>query len=231
MQRMEKEGIEWLTFDHLSDVKTLSHAIFLKTLDSSIPGYQAKIKEIMGIDIFVTSDQVHGKEVVEVHDLPSIRPICDGLMTKQKNLGLLAKHADCQAAIFYDPIHHALATVHSGWRGSVQNIYKSTIEKMKNTYGSLPENLLVGISPSLGPQKAEFRNFRSELPENFWPFQVAPTYFDFWAISQHQLKEEGILAHHIEIAGLCTYSEERDFFSYRRGDKTGGRHATVAFLR
>lgn len=231
MQRMKKEGIEWLAFDHLSEIKNLHHAVFLKTLDSSRPGYRAKIEEIMGIELFVSSDQVHGNEVVEVSAIASICPKCDALMTKQKHLGLIAKHADCQAAIIYDPIHHALATVHSGWRGSVKNVYKATLEKMKSVYGSRPENVLVGISPSLGPQKAEFRNYLTELPEDFWRFQVAPTYFDFWAISEHQLREAGVLLQHIEIAGICTYSNERDFFSYRRGDKTGGRHATVAFLK
>ncbi|MFQ5729954.1 MAG: hypothetical protein ACE5GN_06305, partial [Waddliaceae bacterium] len=39
---------------------------------------------------------------------------------------------------------------------------------MQAKYGSLPADLLVGISPSLGPQSAEFINYRQEFPEPFW---------------------------------------------------------------
>ena len=142
----------------------------------------------------------------------------------------MMKHADCQAAIFYDPVHHALANVHSGWRGNVKNIYQTTILKMASVFGTKPQDLLVGISPSLGPQHAEFKNYKVEFPEHFWSFQVCPEYFDLWAIARHQLEEAGVLPYHIEIAGICTYANKEDCYSYRR-DKVTGRHATLAMLR
>lgn len=150
-------------------------------------------------------------------------------MTDEKNVGLMIKHADCQAAIFYDPLHHAVANVHCGWRGNVKNIYREIVEAMGQRYGSRPQDLLVGISPSLGPQASEFRNYIKELPKSFWEFQIKPLYFDLWEISKQQLMGCGILSHHIEIAKICTFSTPEDCFSYRR-EKRSGRHATIVAL-
>jgi YfiH family protein len=142
----------------------------------------------------------------------------------------MISHADCQAAIFYDPIQKAIANVHSGWRGNIQNIYASTILKMQQMYGSKPQNLLVCISPSLGPQSAEFTNFQNELPEAFWKFRTPPHHFDFWQISQYQLEESGVLPSHIQIAEIDTLSNPQDYFSYRHS-KICGRNATVCALK
>ena len=109
------------------------------------------------------------------------------------------------------------------------NIYREAIQAMQQTFGSHPSELLVCISPSLGPEEAEFIHYQSELPEEFWSFQVRPTDFDFWSISEYQLQAEGILPHHIEVARLSTYANAKDFFSYRR-DKTTGRHAACITL-
>lgn len=88
----------------------------------------------------------------------------------------------------------------------------------------------MGIGPSLGPNRAEFINHKVELPSTFLPFQFKENYFDFWEISKMQLSDAGICKEHIEIAGICTYSEEDDFFSHRR-DKKRGRNGTVVALK
>ena len=141
----------------------------------------------------------------------------------------MVKHADCQAMILYDPLQKALAVVHSGWRGSVQNIYSQVVQAMKENYGCQPPHLLAGISPSLGPQAAEFINYRQELPESFWPFQIKPNYFDFWAISQAQLLACDSSSENIEIARMCTYANPADCFSHRR-DRQVDRHHTIACM-
>jgi YfiH family protein len=138
-------------------------------------------------------------------------------------------HADCQATIIYDPVVHVVANVHSGWRGSVQNIYQKTVDYLKQQHGCKAENLLACIGPSLGPNSSEFINFKTELPETFLDFQVKPFYFDFWAISRWQLKCAGLLDHHIECAQIDTKQDSR-FFSHRRDKKTG-RNAAMVILK
>ncbi len=245
MLRKSKEGIDWLEFDLLQAFPHVVHGVFLRhggastgefsslnmggsTGDDkeSIKNNREKVQHLLSLKELVSSYQVHGDRVAFVPEDRHLDAGCDGMITSEKNIGLMIKHADCQAAIFFDPLHNAVACVHSGWRGSVQNIYKKTIEAMKAKIGTRPSDLLVCISPSLGPDHAEFIHYKEELPPSFWEFQTRPTYFNFWEISRWQLKEEGVLDHHIEMAQICTYANTSDFFSYRK-EKITGRNATV----
>ncbi|EKE08239.1 MAG: hypothetical protein ACD_17C00269G0001 [uncultured bacterium] len=139
-------------------------------------------------------------------------------------------HADCQAAIFYDPVHEAIAVIHAGWRGLVQNIYARTLEAMQREIGTQPQNLIVCIAPSLGPDHAEYKNYKQDFPQEFWDFQKEPNYFNFWDLSRFQLSSLGILDKNIEIVETCTACHLKDYFSYRR-EKDTGRHGTVVALK
>ncbi len=224
MKRHFSKGLEWLEFDLLADLG-IKHGVLCRSCDLTVPENISKIQNILNLSTIHHLKQVHGTHVVAIHeDSP---PHCgegDAMVCAVADKTLLVKHGDCQAAIFYDPIKHIMSVVHSGWRGSVQNIFSTTIDRLKQL-GSDPANLLVCISPSLGPCHAEFTNYRTELPESFWEYQTKPNFFDFWAISTAQLKAEGILEHHIEIARQCTYANATDFYSYRR-DKDTGRNGT-----
>jgi hypothetical protein len=249
MQRKKKDDVEWLEFDLLTGIPGLVHGVFLRhggvsegaygslnvgggtqDCEEKIAANRERVRVALGIADMVSGRQVHGDQIAF---LPSQQELlesgCDGLLTQQKNVGLLIKHADCQAAILYDPIHRAISNVHAGWRGNAKNIYAQAVKAMRQKIGSRPEDLLVCVSPSLGPNHSEFKNFRQELPEHFCAYQIRPLYFDLWSIARMQLEEQGILPHHIEMAKLCTFSHPQDFFSHRR-DKVTGRHATVVAL-
>ncbi len=254
MQHYKKNGIEWLEFDLLADIPKVKHATFLRHGGSSTGSFSSlntgwhvgdfpfhveknieRIKQQLSSEIsswngFCSSRASHGKEICIVTEkTPQDLVDFDSLITITPRRSLLMKHADCQIALFYDPVHHIAANVHAGWRGSTLNIYQKTIDVMKYQFGAQPSNILACISPSLGPQHGEFVYYQKELPQEFWKFQIRPHFFDFWSISEMQLQEAGILPHHIEIARLCTYADPSHFFSHRR-DKITGRHATCITL-
>ncbi|MBT3393698.1 MAG: peptidoglycan editing factor PgeF [Waddliaceae bacterium] len=244
MIRKKYNDVEWLEFELFQQFPNIVHGVFTRRGGTSSGAYEslnigydlgddnnnvdaniALVKETLGVPAFVYAEQVHGIDIAVVEDAKNI-PVADAIMTKTHGLALMIKHADCQAALFYDPINNAIAAVHSGWKGSVQNIYKSVITSMKKCYGSNPADIFVGISPSLGPNNAEFDNYKEELPEKFWEYSSGKNLFDFWEISKQQLLDEGVLADHIEIAKICTYDGIEDFFSFRR-DNITGRNGTV----
>lgn len=250
MLRKQKDGVEWLEFELLASFPEVVHGVFLRKGGVSQGPYaslnlgegqgdsleqvhenQRRAAEVLGVSQMVSTYQVHSDRIVLVKggDLGS-KEEADGMITQATGLGLMIKHADCQAAIFYDPKNKALANIHSGWRGNVKNIYAKTLAQMQQQFGTSAQQVLVCIGPSLGPSHSEFKNFKQELPETLWRFQIKPTYFDLWAIARHQLEECGILPHHIEIASICTYSHPDDFFSYRRDKPTIGHNATIAAL-
>jgi len=187
-----------------------------------------RIKAALGLPVLVAARQVHGDRVGVVETAPDVDTElaeCDALVSDRPGVGLLIQQADCQAILLHDPARQAVANIHSGWRGSVQNIIAKTVALMVARYGCRPENLRAAISPSLGPCCAEFVNYRRELPASFQAHRQGVHHFDFWAISRAQLREAGVRPEHIETAAICTRCQS-DYFSYRREGITG-RHASV----
>ena len=246
VRRIEQDGVAYLEFDVLRALGGVRHGSFLRhggcstgpfnslnfssstgdALDA-VAANIARVKAIMGVTTLCRLQQSHGSHIV-IAD-PACVEAGDGLVTNQPGVALLILHADCQAALFFDPKQRVIAAVHCGWRGNVANIYAQAVQVMERSYGTVPADVRVAISPSLGPQAAEFRNYHTELPSSFLPFRVGPTHFDLWAVALMQLKAAGIREEHVEIAGLCTYTAQEDCYSYRR-EKMGGRHGTLIVL-
>jgi YfiH family protein len=165
----------------------------------------------------VMADQMHGDLILEVTKKTKALPQCDAFITRQKNLPIMVKVADCQGILIFDPATQSAAAVHSGWRGSSLNILGKTIQKMSKAYGSSPTDLLVAVSPSLGPCCAEFSDPKSELPDFCQPFIDSDNHVDFWELSAKQCLDAGIPGQQIELAGQCTKCQP-GFPSHRKGD-------------
>lgn len=192
---------------------------------------RARVKETFGLKCLLSARQVHGDRILSIvlprtedHEYDGY----DALITNQPGVGLMIQQADCQAVVLYDPVARVVANIHAGWRGSVANIVKRTVQRLQDDFGSEPSRVMAAISPSLGPCCAQFVNYASELPLAFQPFQVRAAYFDFWAITRHQLQEAGVVPTHIRTIGICTRCDP-NYFSYRRDGQTG-RMATVVAL-
>lgn len=192
-----------------------------------------KLQRITGGKRMVSVNQVHGTEVVEVtsrEGAPKQRPDADALITNIPGVDLLIKVADCQPVLLYEPEKGVVANIHSGWRGSVNNIVGKTVRKMRMLFSCDPGKIIAGVGPSLGPCCAEFVNYRKEIPEPLWPYKVKTDHFDFWRMTKDQLAGEGVPQNQIFISGLCTRCRTDLFFSYR-GEGVTGRSAAVIGLR
>ena len=155
--------------------------------------------------------------------------VADAMVTNISNKFLAVQVADCQPVFLYDPIRQVVANVHAGWRGSVKNIASLTVAVMKEQFGSDPADIHAGVGPSLGPCCAEFRNYRSEIPEIYWKYKDKGHHFDFWSMTYDQLTSHGILSENIDVSRICTKCRTDLFFSYR-GEGVTGRFAAVIGL-
>lgn len=167
--------------------------------------------------------QVHGVHIVKADPTKIFE--ADGMATDRSDLFLVIRHADCQAATFFDPKKKVLGALHSGWRGLSLNSYAHMVNYLRVHYGVLPIDLQVNISPSIGPCCSEMIHYQKELPPHLWTYQVKPFYFDFWQIAIDQLKDQGVSA--VFIDKRCTCCHPQHFPSYRR-DKTSERMEWVA---
>ena len=249
-------GLSFYQFPLLNAIAGLTHGIFTRhggksggafeslNLSFSVGDDRQNVEEnrdlvlkTLRIPGLQSLKQVHGKTTVEIKegllgDSQSIPESKSGdiLITRIPNRGLMIKQADCQSVVLYDPDHRAIANIHCGWRGNVTNVIGEAVIKMQSAYKTNPSSLLAGIGPSLGPCCAQFINYRTEMPAEYWTYQVRPFYFDLWQLSRDQLVAAGVLKDHIQIAGICTSCQTQDFFSYRK-EKITGRFATVVALQ
>lgn len=168
--------------------------------------------------------QVHADRVLyldEPFDLYS-RPDCDALVTDQKDLAIGVITADCVPLLLCDPVRKTIAAVHSGWKGTVLNITRKTLQMM-SLQGSLPADILAVIGPCIHQQSYEVstdvRTQFLETSRDYRPF-FAPSpqekHFmcDLPGLVAFQLRQEGV--HQVEQIPLDTYQEEALFYSCRR---------------
>ena len=245
--------VTYYQFPELSRYEGLAHAVFTRhggvsrspydTLNTSYATGDAPesvrinlqtIKAAIGANGLRYMSQIHGQNVIILdhagsHDFRR-PPEADAMITKQANLALMVKQADCQAVILFDPEKRVVSIVHCGWRGNTYHILESVVKRMESDFGSQESELRAAIGPSLGPCCAEFKNYEEIFPEDFMRFMVRENYFNLWELSRWQLMEAGLQKENIEIAGLCTRCRTDLFYSYR-GEGVTGRFATVVMLK
>jgi len=154
----------------------------------------------------------------------------DAIVTDIPGKFLVIQVADCQSVLIYDPVQEVVANVHSGWRGSINNIIGCTLKVMENSFGCRSRDMVAGVGPSLGPCCAEFVNYKKEIPEAFWRYKNDTNHFDFWSISRDQLCEAGVLLENVDLSRMCTKCDSNRFFSFRR-EGTTGRFAALIGLK
>jgi len=152
--------------------------------------------------------------------------VVDALVTNIRKKYLVIQVADCQSILMYDPVRQVVANIHSGWRGSVNNIIGLTINVMEKSFGCFAGDIFAGIGPSLGLCCAEFVNYEKEIPKVYWEYKNDSDHFDFWSLSCDQLCQAGVLIDNVDLSRLCTKCDPNRFFSFR-GEGTTGRFASI----
>lgn len=210
-------SLKKILFLELADFP-ISHGLFPKQQDSSGKIYSPTNEEVsqsLGARKFCDLQQIHSTTLLRTtYTTPPGRP-GDGLYTQEPLLSLHIRHSDCQPAIFYDPEKHVLANVHAGWRGLVGNIYATTVAILRKAFYSRPQDLIVVIGPSLGPEHAIYPDYKELFPQSFFSLMPRENHMDFRAVARKQLLDLGISRSKIIISELCTYQEHDTFFSSR----------------
>ena len=186
-------------------------------------------------DMFFVN-QVHDKNIRIIDENTKNNILeYDGLMTNCKGKLLATCYADCVPLLFFDPEKEVIASVHSGWKGTIKFIGREAVREMVNKYGSKTNDILVGIGPSIGPCCFEvnedvYSQFKKLLPVGAFE-DNGKLYVDLWNANIQMLLECGIRRENIECKGICTVCNSERFYSYRKGDKDSGRMAAYIMLK
>ena len=163
----------------------------------------------------------------------------DGMVTNVPGICLVTFYADCVPLYFVDTVKRVIGLSHSGWRGTVRRMGKVTVEKMQETYGSNPEDVIAAIGPSICQDcyevsedvACEFRKeFKEEVQtELFYRKENGKYQLNLWRANEEVLLEAGIAKEHIAVTNVCTHCNPEILFSHRTtGDKRGNLSAFLS---
>lgn len=164
----------------------------------------------------------------------------DAVVTNQSGCCVCVSTADCVPLLVYDRKQQVVAAIHAGWRGTVENITLSVLQKMRLVYGSSGEDLIVTIGPSISLSCFEvgeevYETFREKGFDvsriSSFHKQTGKHHIDLWEANRIQLLEFGVPEKQIEISGICTYTHHDEFFSARRLGINSGRILSGIMLR
>jgi polyphenol oxidase len=171
-----------------------------------------------------TSHQVHGSEVLLVTQ-PGRHEGYDALITRQRGIVLAVTIADCTPVLIYDARQQAVAAIHAGWRGTVQEIVLKTLQKMRQQFGTDPADCHAYVGTCIDECSFEVGD---EVAEQFsqdhkWFNERAGKYYvDLKKANRDQLLGAGLLPDRIELSAYSTVLHNQDYFSYRlEGGRTG----------
>jgi YfiH family protein len=198
------------------------------------PASIAGLRQIHGCDVLLAKSEDAGKGAS-----PGSTPLgaADALITNEPGVTLMTLHADCLPILVVDPDLPAVAAIHAGWRGSVEDVACQTIRAMNEIFGSDPARLQGFFGPSIGPccyevgtevaYAWESQNGSLDAPELFQ--RNGAWVFDLRAANLQLLTTAGMRKDNIEIDETCTKCTSDRWFSHRgQGADTGRFGAFIA---
>lgn len=269
VERVAENGVPYLYFPALEDIG-VRHAFSTKeggvstgvyesmNLSFTKPGekrenvlenYRRMAKAIgVGENSFVLSDQTHTTNVLQVKKehlglgITKERiPDIDGMVTNVPGLTLVTFYADCIPLYFVDPVKRAIGLSHSGWRGTIKEMGRITVEKMIECYGSKPRDIIAAIGPGICVDCYEIskelgerfeREFQAgDVKEILTPYVNDHCHLNLWRANEMILEKAGILPENIHTSNICTHCNSTRLYSHRTmGAERGNLAAMLALI-
>jgi YfiH family protein len=181
------------------------------------------------------ANQVHGDSVAVV--TPDMRGSgatgkataiadADALICSVPNICIAVKTADCAPILIYDVRKKAIAAIHAGWRGTVQQLARIAVEKMQAEFGCTPRDMAVAIGSAIGRCCYEVGNdVVSSVQQSAGSVEgliyLSPVtgkpHFDMREFSYRMLVKSGVQPQNIEVSPLCARCCKHELFSHRNG--------------
>lgn len=225
--------MRYLQFKKLLEYPNIRHCYTLKSLNfkGTSGEKQESIEKIcneLNLDKnkFILSDQDHTKNIAIINNGNENLDNIDGLVTDKKGFILASKSADCTTLLMYDPEKNVIASVHSGWRGTIKQIAIEAVNKMVENYNSNPKNIICSICPSIRKCHFEVDEDVKNIFEKTFEYEgiiekgrkienKQKYYIDTTKINTQLLKKSGLKEENIIDCGLCTVCNNDKFHSYR----------------
>lgn len=167
-------------------------------------------------------EQVHGCAVADaVLSAPGCRADAAVSLTPGRVCAVLT--ADCLPILLCERSGKRVAAVHAGWRGLADGVVEGALAML----GCPGSDIMAWLGPAIGPDAFEvgdevrvrFLGDDSETAGCFSPRAGGKWMADLFSLARLRLAKGGVSA--VYGGGVCTVSDPRRFYSYRRDGATG----------
>src|SRR5690625_330839 len=200
----------------------------------------------IGLEDFVCAKQTHSVNFHNVIEADRGRgafsqdtaiPETDALYTFEPNIMLSCFTADCVPVIFYNEISGVVGVIHSGWKGTVNEITLRVFQHLVEAEKCDPEDFFVWLGPALSQEKFEvdvdvFEKFDAlGYAREFILYRemTKKYHIDNQKTVKKQCELAGIPSKQISMDRTCTFLSEEGF-SYRE-DRRAGRHLSFVMKK
>ena len=174
--------------------------------------------------------QVHGTRIVQAG--AEHLALADGSWSRTPGQACVVMMADCLPVLLADRDGEVVAAVHAGWRGLSAGVIEAAVTAMKVA----PVALSAWLGPAIGPQAFEVGpEVRTAFVDHDAAHALAfvAGHGDRWmadlhALARRRLERIGVADVHGRTR--CTFTEERQFYSFRR-ERVCGRMAALIWIR
>ncbi|MCF2672087.1 peptidoglycan editing factor PgeF [Fusobacterium varium] len=188
----------------------------------------------------ISGYQTHSKNIQVIKEIDKVYfENTDGFITNRKDVVIFTKYADCLPVYIYDPLKEVIGLVHSGWRGTLQEITLEAIKLMEKNYGTDRKNVYFAFGIGIGQENyevgQEFKDLFSEkfsfdiVTESFME-KNGKLYFDNQKFNYLNLIVNGVEKSKIITNEYCTFRDKR-FQSFRRDKENSGRAGGFIYFK
>ena len=186
------------------------------------------VKRKMKADVLCSAYQVHSSTVSVITgrawDVDNA-PDCDAIVTNQEKILIGVLSADCGPVLFVDKEVGVVGCAHAGWRGAIDGVLENTVKEMVNL-GAKKKNIKAVLGPCIAQDSYEVSEdfrflFLAESAKNAVYFKSSGMkyLFDLKGYIENRLNKLKIAS--VSIMSEDTYSDEEQFYSYRRATHKG----------
>ena len=158
-------------------------------------------------------------------------PEADATITREPNVVLCVRTADCLPVLFADRAGTTVGIAHAGWRGLAAGILEATVTSLQC---ARPE-IAAWLGPAIGPRSFEvgrdvydaFCSADAGIAQCFIANGDGKWFANLYEIARTRLARLGVTR--VTGGDYCTMLDAARFFSYRR-ERDTGRMATLIWI-
>ena len=188
----------------------------------------------------ISGYQTHSKNIQVIKEVDKeYFENTDGFITARKDVVIFTKYADCLPVYIYDPVKEVIGLVHSGWRGTLQEIALEAVRLMEENYGTSRKDAYFAFGIGIGQDNYEvgqefkqlfIEKFSNDIVNKSFVEKNGKVYFDNQKFNYLNLISNGIDKSKVILNNYCTFRDRR-FQSFRRDKENSGRAGGFIYFK